>query len=174
MHCEECNQDFKAPRYLIQHYKFIHKDLPPAYQGKVQFMCEVCSDFFMNKSSLDQHVKRKHSNEPIKVLHKPKPAPKQCPHCDKIVSTHRRLTEHIKNKHMENCPYKCDSCHRSYGTMTSLRFRFCVLNFLSIVSDFLSRKKLTQKGLKSKAEKFANLQFLKDKIDYNTNFAKWL
>ena len=85
MHCEQCNQDFKAPRYLIQHYKFIHKDLPPAYQGKVQFMCEVCSDFFMNKSSLDQHVKRKHSNEPIKVLHKPKPAPKQCPHCDKVL-----------------------------------------------------------------------------------------
>ena len=23
---------------------------------------------------------------------------------------------------MENCPYKCDSCHRSYGTMTSLRW----------------------------------------------------
>ena len=37
------------------------------------------------KSSLDQHVKRKHSNEPIKVLHKPKPAPKQCPHCDKVL-----------------------------------------------------------------------------------------
>ena len=85
MHCEQCNQDFKAPRYLIQHYKFIHKALPPGYQGQVQFMCEVCSDFFMNKSSLDQHVKRKHSNEPIKVLHKPKPAPKQCPHCDKVL-----------------------------------------------------------------------------------------
>ena len=122
MHCSQCNQDFKAPRYLIQHYKFIHKDLPPEYRGKEQFMCDICSDFFMNKSSLEQHVKRKHSNEPIKVLHKPKPEPKKCPHCDKIVSTQRRLTEHIKNKHMENCPYKCDSCHRSYGTMTSLRW----------------------------------------------------
>ena len=56
MHCGQCNQDFKAPKYLIQHYKFIHKDLPPAYQGKVQLMCEVCLDFFMNKSSLDQNV----------------------------------------------------------------------------------------------------------------------
>ena len=42
-------------------------------------------NYFGKKSSLDQHVKRKHSNEPIKVLHKPKPAPKQCPHCDKVL-----------------------------------------------------------------------------------------
>ena len=74
-------QEFQKRWQNLRH-SFYHKFY---YQGKVQFMCEVCSDFFMNKSSLDQHVKRKHSNEPIKVLHKPKPAPKQCPHCDKVV-----------------------------------------------------------------------------------------
>ena len=49
---------------------------------------------------------------------------------------------------------------------------FCVLNFLSMLSDFLPWKKLTQKLLAPKAEQFAKLQFLNDKIDQNTNFAK--
>ena len=40
------------------------------------------------------------------------------------------------------------------------RFGFCVLNFLWILSDFLSQEKLT---LVPKAEQFARLQFLNDK-----------
>ena len=53
-----------------------------------------------------------------------------------------------------------------------LRFGFFVLDYLSILSDFLSWEKLTQKLRESKAEQFAKLQFLNDKIDQNTNFAK--
>ena len=41
------------------------------------------------------------------------------------------------------------------------RFGFCALNFLSI----LSRENLTQKWPEPKAEQFAKLQFLNDKID---------
>ena len=48
------------------------------------------------------------------------------------------------------------------------RFGFYALNFLPI----LWREKLTQKWPKSNAEQFAKLQFLNDKIDQNTNFAK--
>jgi hypothetical protein len=59
------------------------------------------------------------------------------------------------------------------------RFGFCVLNFLWILSDFLSQKKLTQKWIVPKAEQFTKLQFLNDKDDQHTNFAnlpsaKWL
>ena len=53
-----------------------------------------------------------------------------------------------------------------------LRFGFCVLNFLSILSDFISREELTQKYLESKIEPFAKVLFLNDKIDQNPNFAK--
>ena len=47
----------------------------------------------------------------------------------------------------------------------------CVLNFLSIISEFFWREKLTQKWLELKAEQFSKFQFLNDKIDHNTNFA---
>ena len=50
---------------------------------------------------------------------------------------------------------------------TSLWVGFRVLNFLSIFS-------LTQKWLQPKAEQFAKIQFLNDKIHQNTDFAKWL
>ena len=53
-----------------------------------------------------------------------------------------------------------------------LRFRFCILIFLSIISDFLSWKKLTQKWQEPKAEQCATLQFLHNKINQKTNFAK--
>ena len=40
------------------------------------------------------------------------------------------------------------------------RFEFCVLYFLSIISNFLSWEKLTQKWQEHKAEQFSKLQFL--------------
>ena len=51
-----------------------------------------------------------------------------------------------------------------------LRFGFCIIIFLSILSDFLSRKKLTQKWQEPKAEQCAKLQFLNNEIDQKTNF----
>ena len=56
--------------------------------------------------------------------------------------------------------------------MASIRLGFCILNFLSILPGFLSREKMTQKWENSKAEQFSKLQFLKAKIDQNTNFAQ--
>ena len=52
------------------------------------------------------------------------------------------------------------------------RLGFFVLDLLSIFSDYLSQEKLTQKWQEPKAEQFAKLQVLNDKIDQNTNFAK--
>ena len=49
----------------------------------------------------------------------------------------------------------------------ALGFGFCVLDFLSILSGFLSREKLTQNCREPKAEQFETLQFLNNKIDPN-------
>ena len=58
------------------------------------------------------------------------------------------------------------------GLLESQGFGFCVLNFLSIVSDFLSEENWTQKWQESKAEQFAKLQFLNDKIDQKHQFCQ--
>ena len=49
---------------------------------------------------------------------------------------------------------KEDLRKRTFGAETIDRFGFCVLKFLSILSDFLSREKLIQKQEESKAEQF--------------------
>ena len=48
------------------------------------------------------------------------------------------------------------------------RFGFCVLYFLSILSNFLSRGILTKKWHEPKAEQFTKLKFLSYEIDENT------
>ena len=47
---------------------------------------------------------------------------------------------------------------------------FCVLNFLSILSGFLSREKLSKKWQKSKAEQFPKLRFLNAETDQTPIF----
>ena len=54
-----------------------------------------------------------------------------------------------------------------------LRFGFYILIFLSILSDFLSWKKLTQKWQEPKAEQCAKFKLLNNEIDQKTNFAKF-
>ena len=61
--CDLCNQDYKDPRYLIQHYKHVHKELPPGFRDKESFICEHCSDYFTSKQGLYCHVKKKHPKE---------------------------------------------------------------------------------------------------------------
>ena len=51
-----------------------------------------------------------------------------------------------------------DGVMASQVLTASLRFGFCVLNYLLILSDFLSREKLAQKWLEPKDEQFARHQ----------------
>ena len=57
------------------------------------------------------------------------------------------------------------------GIEDALRFGFCVLNFLPILSDFFSREKLTQNWLEAKAEQFVKNPFLNDKRGFQLE--KW-
>ena len=49
------------------------------------------------------------------------------------------------------------------------RLDFFVLNFFSILSDLPLTREIDTKKLSN----FEKLQFLNDRIDQNTNFAKW-
>ena len=120
--CYECNQEFNESRYLVQHYKYVHNDIPPGFENKEQFMCDRCPSVFFSKLSLKQHCKTKHA-----VDGGPPPpsysaeSRKNCPLCEKTFSSYLRRREHIKSKHEKDTPHKCDECHRSYGTLTCLR-----------------------------------------------------
>ena len=66
----------------------------------------------------------------------------RCYICFQIVSTHRRLTEHIKNKHKENCPYKCELYLIKYNlcvvtSMAGIKFVRAVLHMFVLFLFFL-------------------------------------
>ena len=57
--CLKCDQEFTDERYLIQHYRIVHKDIPPGFEEKEKFMCDQCPSVFFNKLSLKLHCKNK-------------------------------------------------------------------------------------------------------------------
>ena len=117
--CEQCDQTFKDAKYLIQHYKYVHKDVPPGFEDREQFMCDQCPNVYFNKWSLRHHALTKHSDKGTKT--KTVKRRKSCPHCMKTFATYVNCMEHIKSKHEKDTPYKCDECHRSYGTIACLK-----------------------------------------------------
>ena len=111
--------------YFVQHYKYVHGGIPPGYEDKEKFMCDQCPSVFFNNLSLKLHYKTKHASNngqhPQGLLSNNKIGRRKCPHCEKTFATYLSYKEHIKSKHEKDTPYKCDQCHRSYGTSGRLR-----------------------------------------------------
>ena len=61
--CTECEETFSGRRYFMQHYRAIHGGLPPACQGKPQFMCDQCPNVYISQLSLKMHIKTSHSGK---------------------------------------------------------------------------------------------------------------
>ena len=113
--CSACEMSFAAKCNYIQHFQSAHGSLPPNYKDIELFMCEQCSKLFTTNQSLKSHVLNVHStNQSAKKK-------RSCPHCDKSFTQSAAYNEHIKVKHEKNMPFKCDQCHRSYGTRFGLR-----------------------------------------------------
>ena len=91
--CPECDQEFNATMYFVQHYKYVHGGLPPGFEDKEKFICDQCPSVFFNQLSLKLHYKTKHANgtkDPAKV------GRRNCPHCEKTFATYLSYKEHIK------------------------------------------------------------------------------
>ena len=115
VYCENCNEKFSGLLYLVQHYRKKHGSLPPAYNDKELFMCDQCPNVYLSKLSMKKHMKCVHLNKPVMKK------TRQCPHCDKTFTTITCYKEHLAVKHEKNTPFKCDHCHRSYGTQDRLK-----------------------------------------------------
>ena len=87
-------------------------------QGKPQFMCDQCPNVYISQLSLKMHLKTAHSGKIYKTTTKKH---RKCPHCVKTFTTLTSYKEHLKVKHENSTPYKCDLCHRSYGTKSRLK-----------------------------------------------------
>ena len=106
--------------YLLVHYKKVHNEIPPLYQNRKQYPCDLCSEVYFSTQSLYKH-KKKHTISTAEsaaagsTVKRQKDVPVDCPQCQKTLSSGAKLRQHIKNMH-ENRSVKCPTCHKAFGT----------------------------------------------------------
>ena len=118
---------------LLNHFKQIHdNEIPPQFQQRKKFICNICSEIFLSNSNLWYHKKKhKFSKEELQKINKAalaaKSIPVDCPQCGKTLSSNKKLRMHIKNNH-ETRDLKCTTCQKAFGTKDGLRqhFKYCL------------------------------------------------
>ena len=91
--CLFCGKEFPNPSSLRVHIQIVHDE--------EKHTCNLCGKEIKGIFKMDQHKK---------LFHK---ALEPCPHCGKMV---KRLTQHIKTKHLENKEkkYQCQTCGKGF------------------------------------------------------------
>ena len=117
INCSSCDQNFFAPSFYIQHYQSEHGSLPPEYFEKELFICDQCPQVYISKISLAAHTSNVHM---VKKSGTDSRRKKVCGVCGKTFKSHQNYHEHVLVKHQKKTPYKCDDCHRSFGTSSKL------------------------------------------------------
>ena len=79
----------------MTHYVRVHKTMPPCYEGRETFKCEVkeCGYLFLTQYRLDFHIKQVHERKGSKkkfCIDK-KPGGINCPQCNKPMSSDHKL-----------------------------------------------------------------------------------
>ena len=86
----------------MTHFVRTHKTLPPCYEGRESFKCEIesCGYIFLRKYRLDEHMKAVHGDKnktnPSRKIrnnktYTSKPGSLHCPECNKPISSDHKL-----------------------------------------------------------------------------------
>lgn len=67
-------------------------------------LCYLCSATFSDSGYLSTHLRQVHSE--LKI---------ECPKCDKIFKTNKRLRCHFQTVHEENKPFLCEICNKRFS-----------------------------------------------------------
>jgi len=99
--CPYCSQIYETKDKLAQHISYVHKEEP--------CICDVCSVQFLNKTKLKKHKRKVHGD----IENVP------CPHCDQVIETKYKLSQHIAQAHKAE-PSVCDVCSAVFKNRHSL------------------------------------------------------
>ena len=86
----------------MTHFVRTHKTLPPCYEGRESFKCEIesCGYIFLRKYRLNEHMKAVHGDKnktnPSRKIrnnktYASKPGSLHCPECNKPISSDHKL-----------------------------------------------------------------------------------
>ena len=170
--CEICQKTFTERGIMERHVKYVHEKIK-------DYKCPYCVKEFGGRGNLNIHVRTVH--EGIK--------PHKCPVCQVAYVDKRAMQKHVDSVHRgiiqkDFEKFQCSQCESKFSTKYTLRAHVesihdnirplgldFVLSFLSVLSNFRSREKLSKKRLESKPEQFARIQIFSGTIDQNPYFS---
>ncbi|XP_063427181.1 zinc finger protein 492-like [Mytilus trossulus] len=138
---DKCETKF-TPKLSLQQPEKNTCTLEISADEKGSFECEICKQFWLDKTSLDLHIKFKHGRDSetqkypcelcktfwpdktsldfhMKLKHS-KPQEYPCEVCGKIFPNLSRINQH-KKIHDDIYPFSCDVCHKSFKKRNCLK-----------------------------------------------------
>ena len=105
--------------YLLVHYKKVHNEIPPLYQNRKQYPCDLCSEVYFSTQSLYKH-KKKHTISTAEsatagsTAKRQKDVPVDCPQCQKTLFNKSELHSHLVFEHgMTDGALFCNFCSKA-------------------------------------------------------------
>ena len=101
--CKNCDEVFKNPRKLKQHFRNVHLD---------PVNCEICGKVIKSKHYFDRHMKTNHTSNEEKDY--------KCDFCPKAFAFKRTLNNH-RMIHTGEKPFKCNYCDAKFTDLSTRR-----------------------------------------------------
>lgn len=100
-----CNKKFTDWSLMEKHQK--------KHEGKFEFKCTYCSKDFVQRKTLNQHLKKSHqiSQEEIDKIQK---ANETCSECGLVFKNSQKLSEHKAILHQMGDKFQCDFCGKIF------------------------------------------------------------
>lgn len=140
--CEVCSKVVASVKYLREHMTLQHLGDAPyrcdkrgcgkkfidwslmqkhrrKHEGKFDFKCEYCGKGYVQRKTLNQHLRGSHqiSKEEIEAMNKTNNI---CIECDKTFNTTEKLYEHRALQHGTGEKYICDMCAKIFVSRVKL------------------------------------------------------
>jgi hypothetical protein len=117
----------------------------PMRYGKKRFKCDICSEDFILKQTLELHMLSKHGSQQITSVHEVK-KPSEAKACRSLkllkLSKKGNLKSHISAVHEGTKPLRCNHCGAMFATKGSLKQHMTVHEEKSdILMNFKGKKR---------------------------------
>ena len=166
--CKTCVKQFKSPCIYINHYREEHGSVPPEYIDKALFFCKKCSNAYLSRKQLTDHIRKVHvkrgKNENLKEEKSPGEKLINAVECKTCAIQFRYpglYINHYREKHESLPPeYRdedlvfCEKCSRAFLSKAFLADHMDKVHCLE--EEKILRRKINKKERKPKLNENIN------------------
>lgn len=111
--CKICSEVQPSERHLKMHLRSVHR----------RYECEYCDVVYVALNSLNNHIRKKHSDKPQPPIHPLAKLPSEriCEYCGRQFGSKQVLNKHKRFVHLQQRPYGCTECSKTYKAKDKLQ-----------------------------------------------------